>query len=296
MNIEKHKSSLVILKMEWVVLTIIVLDILVILTHTLALVLLFSVRQNNVQGSQKTLLIALCMTELTYIIINMGELFCRLMKLGDVANVLFILCLPCLLLLYVFIMFLITIDRFLEIYLNIKYRILWTTKKTKLLLLFALTISFLSFAPSYLSGLKKVIEFVNLYISPILEGTFIVTASVVYIYIVKQAQRHRRSTKRLRRQLEENNIIVHYKERNNRFKIVVPTIIIVTFVFFMVGANSITLFASFKNINSNVKKIPLILIPAGFVADSIIYIFNLKAVRSTLRKKILGQNNAHFPL
>ena len=296
MNIEKHKSSLVILKMEWVVLIIIILDILVILTHTLALVLLFSVRQNNVQGSQKTLLIALCMTELSYIIINMGQLFCRLMKLGDVANVLFILCLPCLLLLYVFIMFLITIDRFLEIYLNIKYRILWTTKKTKFLLLFALTISFLSFAPSYLSGLKKVIEFVNLYISPILEGTFIITASAVYIYIVKQAQRHRRSTKRLRRQLEENNKIVHYKERNNRFKIVVPTIMILTFVFFMVGANSITLFASFKNINSNVKKIPLILIPAGFVADSIIYIFNLKAVRSTLRKKILGQNNAHFSL
>ena len=282
--------------MEWVVFTILILDVLVILTHTLALVLLFSVRQNNVQGSQKTLLIALCMTELTYVIVNMGQLFCHLMKLGDVAKVLFILCLPSLLLLYVFIMFLITIDRFLEIYLNIKYRILWTTKKTKLLLLFALTISFLSFAPSYLSRLNNVIEFVNLYISPILEGTFIITASVVYIYIVKQAQRHRRSTKRLRRQLEENNRIVHHKERNNRFKVVVPTVIIVTFVFFMVGANSITLFARFKNINSYVKKIPLILIPTGFVADSIIYIFNLKAVRSAIRKKMLGRNNAHFSL
>ena len=282
--------------MDWVVFIIFILDVLVILSHSLALVLLFSVRQSNVQGSQKTLLIALCMTELAYVIVNMGELFCRLMKLGDVIKVLFILCLPCLLLLYVSIMFLITIDRFLEIYLNIKYRILWTTKKTKLLLLVVLTISLLSFAPSYLSGLQNVIEFANLYISPVLEGTFIITASVVYIYIVKQAQRHRRSTKRLRRQLEENNRTVHHKEPNNRFKIVVPTLIIVTFVFFMVGANSITLFARFKNINSNVKKIPLILIPTGFVADSIIYIFNLKAVRSALRKKILGKNNTHISL
>lgn len=109
------------------------LDVAVILIHILHLTLLLKIKQNNVKGCQRTLLIALCITELSYSVLNIGL---ELPFNTQVRNVLFTFTLMCVLLLYVFIMFLITIDRFLEIYLNIKYRILWSPEKTMLILLF----------------------------------------------------------------------------------------------------------------------------------------------------------------
>ena len=67
--------------MQWIPLAVLSTDIVVMFTHILALVSLFSVKRNNVQGSQKLLLIALCMTELTFVVANFTEELCYIMKL-----------------------------------------------------------------------------------------------------------------------------------------------------------------------------------------------------------------------
>ena len=65
----------------WITLNIIIIDLLVICTHTLALILLVNVRQNNVQGHQKMLLLALCETEITFAVVNIGEELCCILEM-----------------------------------------------------------------------------------------------------------------------------------------------------------------------------------------------------------------------
>ena len=63
--------------MSWGFVGIVVtLDITVIAIHILAVTLLVRLKQNNVKGSQKILLIALCVTELTYALIDILDHIC----------------------------------------------------------------------------------------------------------------------------------------------------------------------------------------------------------------------------
>ena len=134
------------------------------------------------KGCQRTLLIALCITELSYSVLNIGlELPFNI----QVGNVLFTFTLMCVLLLYVFIMFLITIDRFLEIYLNIKYRILWPPEKTMLILLFGVIISLFSLIPSYLVGTSD-IQFCSFAYVPI-KWSNICHSCLIHIFLHYQA-------------------------------------------------------------------------------------------------------------
>ena len=169
--------------MEWITLAVLSIDLVVIFTHILALVLLFTVKQNNVQGSQKILLIALCMTELTFAVVNFSEELCCIVKLQKAANALYIFLFASVSTMCILIMFLITVDRFLVIYLNIKYDILWSPKKAMIVLSVLLIVCSLLLAPSYVIGLKKVERIGSLYIIPIFEAIFIISASATSFYI-----------------------------------------------------------------------------------------------------------------
>ena len=261
------------------------LDVAVILIHILNLTLLLKIKQNNVKGCQRTLLIALCITELSYAVLNIGL---ELSFNTEIGNVLLTFTLMCVLLLYVFIMFLITIDRFLEIYLNIKYRILWSPKKTMLILLFGVIISLFSLIPSYLVGTSNTYNFAVLYMFPLSEAIFVIVASSIYFYITKQVLRHRKNILRLQKQLQSNNQVVHHGGAENRFKVLVPTLIIVTFILFMVGSSILSLLDHFDIYKG--AAISFILIPIGYIVDPIIYIQNLKPVKSEFKRFICRCN------
>ena len=282
--------------MEWIPLAVLSVDFLVMFTHILALVLLFRVKQNNVQGSQKILLIALCMTELTFVVVNFTEELCYIVKFQKAANALYVFLVASVSTMYVLIMFLITVDRFLVIYLNIKYDILWSPKKTIIVLSVLLIASSLLLTPSYVIGLKKVETIGTLYIIPILEAIFIISASVIYFYIFKQILRNRRNMKQLQQQLKVNIKTVYRAERRNQFKLLLPTMIIVTFVFFIVGANIVFLIVQFKDLKPSLKKISMVLVPIGFMEDSLIYIFSLQSVRSIVRRTILPSFRRQFDI
>ena len=76
-------------------------------------------------------------------------------------------------------------------------------------------------------------------------------------------------------------------QRKSRFTILVPTIIILTFILFIVIPNFMHM------IHKNTSKLPnyiidinWILVPLGFIADAVVYIFSVNAIRSLFNKYI----------
>lgn len=276
--------------MDWMFYVILIFDVLVILTHIMALRVLINKKQKRLKGNQKMLLITLSVAELTYAVINIGMVLGSLQKFINLTDAFFTLNFVSGFWMYWVIMTLITLDRFLEIYLNIKYSILCSSKKTKTVLIIALVISFLLLVPAFQVKKETLISFGILFCYPILESFFIILASVTYLYIFKQVLRHRKRTMKVQKQLRRNNRVINRMHFGNRFKVFVPSLIIITFIFFMFVPNTISLFIHKGFVKPEVQDIVFILIPIGLVADPVIYIFNLKGIRRLSIKTVWSTN------
>ena len=126
-------------------------DILIIFLHITALTLLLKMKNNNIKGSQKSLLISLCLSEVIYAIIDIGTNLTEYYQNFDLSNHLWMFTLTSYLFLYFIIMILNTLDRFMEIYLNIKYFLYWSNKKTIILLIIILIVlSFIIYTSAFI--------------------------------------------------------------------------------------------------------------------------------------------------
>ena len=243
-----------------IIIIVFALDVVVILINISALVLLTYSKKNNLRGSQRILLIALCETELVYsatdlvgyvfYVLNVREGLIALLSSNSTSVTFF----------YVTIMMLIPIDRFLEIHLNIKYNIHWSPNKTKIVLTAALALYILLFIPLSLVKLQKVYSLQKIlvfYINPLLQLIFIIVASFSYFYIIKQGLRHRRNIRTLEQQL-----------------------------------NVIRILLSLNVISKVGSYVAYIFIPAGFVADPVIYIFSLKSMRQAIKRVTRRRRNS----
>ena len=280
--------------MDWILLSAIILDLVVVFVHVIAIRMLIIAKINNVRGSQRLLLLVLCVTELTFSILDINNKGLRLLEYTQYRHIWWMFSISSAVIMYIFVMTLITLDRFMDIYLNIKYDLHWYAKKTKILLTVAFVLSLLSGIPAVIVGLEdpcKVFKFLSLYVYPILEGVFVIIASLTYFYIIKQVQKHRKISKKIKKQLRENHIIPFQKPSRNRFRIYVPTLIIITFILFTIGPNVIKFFYFLNIIQSHyISHIAYLLIPVGFIADPLIYILNLKPVKTKLKQLIPGRN------
>ena len=284
--------------MSWGFVGIVVtLDITVIIIHILAVTLLVRLKQNNVKGSQKILLIALCGTELIYALIDILDHTCYKLELDPKTFVFFVLNSTTVTFMYIFIMTCIVVDRFFEIYLNIKYSVLWSSKKTRVVLLIGFMICCILFVPFIIMELRNRFitgDTLSRYIYPVIELVFIIIFSWSYFYIIRQVLRYRRNTKKLEKQLSKNNRVFYHKQSNNRFKLFVPTLIIVTFLLFMIGPSILRLLVALKLLNADVGyRISFVLVPVGFIADPIIYIFSLTVMRSAFKRVLPSNNSVH---
>ena len=270
---------------------ILMLDVLVIFTHIMALRVLINKKQRRLKGNQKMLLITLSVAELTYAVVNIGKLLCSLYNLINLNDAFFTLNFVAGFWMYWVIMTLITIDRFLEIYLNIKYNILCSPKKTKTVLIIAIVISVLLLVPAFHVKKETLISFGILFCYPMLESFFIILALVTYLYIFKQVQRHRKSTLKVQKQLRRNNRVITRMHFGNRFKVFVPSLIIITFIFFMCIPNTISLFILKGFVKPELQGVVFILIPIGLVADPVIYIFSLKGISRSSIKSAWSANS-----
>ena len=152
----------------------------------------------------------------------------------------------------------------------------------------------------FLIELKYAMKILSLYIYPVLELVFVMVTSCSYYYTVKhilERKRNEKNEKKLERQLAHRKqyVIVYNKESYNRFKLFVPTLIVVTFLLFMVGPSILRLCFSLKILDEHdcTYKISFVFIPVGFITDPVIYIFSLKAVRLALSKMVASKDSFH---
>ena len=120
------------------------INIIVVVTHLLALTLLIKFKLDNLNGSQKCLLVSLCLTELALGVDSILMCIITIIHIdhgNTIEEIMSIFLFTPLYLMYFSIMILITLDRLLEFRLNIKYSLFWSPKRTLVALLVVISIS-----------------------------------------------------------------------------------------------------------------------------------------------------------
>ena len=269
---------------------VIILDVVAVLIQTLALTLLISLKEGIVKRNQRLLLVTLCVTEFVYAVADNAKACCILLDIQNVITLaIFLFHGTALTFFLIFIMIMITVDRFLEIYLNIKYSIYWSVRKTNVVLIVALLMCCLLFIPLFIVHLRSATAFrklVTYYIFPTLSLVFLIVFSFSYFYIIKQVLRHRKKTKQIQKQLRTNNTNLHCKQLNIRFRLFVPTLVIITFILFMICPNIIGIFVVIELLPIYVLYFTKLFVIVGFIADAVVFVFNLNGIRVTMRNLV----------
>lgn len=275
---------------------ILLLGTFVALLHITGLVLLTKANDITISGNQKYLVIALSLTELALV----GSSFIRetiFYTTGSKTNIVGL----CASLytnavigfMYYFIMFSITLDRFLQLRFNIKYHLYWNKKRTKntLILVSCLvnaswivlscTILFYQKSKLMLSIHDEIRQIYFRYYAPVSDTIFIIFATIVYCYIFLKLYKNKRKEEKLRKQVRCNktaDVVV----KVNRYRI--PFWIILTFMLFWIVPNILLRISfSYPVFHEYFLSVYLGLYATGPIADAVIYISNLNIVKVKLR-------------
>lgn len=174
-----------------------------------------------------------------------------------------------------------TLDRFFEVYLNLKYPIYFTKGVVRICLAGCWAIGFsLGMAlcvARYLYG-TNTLDVIYRVLFPLFEIIFFTVAVMTYTYIYSKYRLLLRNP-------------VGNRNRSNAFgkpKFFVPTLIIFTFFFFAIIPDQLHLFLFYiYDIGSKLLlNIILTLYVIGFICDAVIYIFFQRTTRQILRMKI----------
>lgn len=263
---------------------------LVVLTNSMALV--FLKRNKNTHGyrnkNQVNLITVLCLNELLTGLLtilyhaverNVTSKIVAL-KLLDVT-----MCLTDIFLAlnYYFIMVLLTVDRFLAIYLNFKYQF-YIPPKRIMRLVAIVSMSLLACAT--LAAVLTVFNKMNwlyhwnkLYVLfVIVDISYIVLVILVYAYIFHVFKRQKK--------LQTNRA-----NDTDSFKILIPSLLIVTFVIFTIIPD-LFLTGAYHQIyyvSDAMHKIPFIFFRLGHIADPLIYILGFNFKRDSLKRRKSSQ-------
>ena len=138
---------------------------------------------------------------------------------------------------YMLLMIVITIDRFLIIYLNIKYPLYCTPRKIKIVVILILCFClcfFFVFLSKYLSSQTwNPYRILYLFVYPVIQSVFLLTAILTYVYIYRQLKRSKEPNRNSVKHMKDSKKEPKSKERK-RFNIFVPNLIILTFILFTV--------------------------------------------------------------
>ena len=263
---------------------------LVVLTNSMALV--FLKRNKNTHGyrnkNQINLITVLCLNELLTGLLtilyhaverNVTSKIVAL-KLLDV-----IMCLADIFLAfnYYFIMVLLTVDRFLAIYLNFKYqfyippmRIIGLVAIVSMSLLACAT---LTAVLTVFNKINRLYHWNKLYVLfVIVDISYIVLVILVYAYIFHVFKRQKK--------LQTNRA-----NDTDSFKILIPSLLIVTFVIFTIIPD-LFLTGAYHQIyyvSDAMYKIPFIFFRFGHIADPLIYILGFNFKRGSLKRRKSSQ-------
>ena len=189
-------------------------------------------------------------------------------------------------------MIVLTIDRFCEIHYHIKYP-LYIQKK---MVMFILSICWLIGALTAITMLllrtyyhDDMATIIFEYFFPIIEGIFIIIATITYCYIYSKFKEAAPVFPKGTTITQNTNANERTVRKTNFF---VPTLIIITFIIFVIAPDiaNLILFYITKtgtNLHSNILLLFYVL---GYICDATIYIFLQKNIRKLLFKKLGFRN------
>jgi hypothetical protein len=268
-----------------------------IIVHSIGLYLLLCLHKNNDGDINQMYIINLSAVELlgnTFWfltdLLNLIEVFITPLPIIADARV-YISFITCTMFLFVYYMSMvyITIDKFLEILLNIKYPIYCNTTKTKYLLTVTWVLGFF-FCISLivvckLGGFEYRVPFVK-YVYPTFDFLFICIVVACYSYIIHRYKKTRSSIPQCKNKLKpQNNVFnVCFKSR-----FYISFLLMLTFMCLVIMPDLIYLFCTINHHDDVIKSpngILLILYHISFHSDAWIYIFLQPHVKRLLLKKL----------
>ena len=263
--------------------------------HITGIVILAKSRDRNIFGTQKYLIIALSSTELAFVVLSVIRESIYYEKgsrtdsggLWIGAYILIVV-----MIMYYFIMFAITLDRFLEIRLNLKYHLYSDTRRTKKVLISVYFIINVIFATClYIFSTQgqptsEITKYFIIYFAPVIDTIFLIFATIVYSYIFSKLYKNKKKEEALRKQITVNKHCGPNVFKVGRF--CVPFCIILTFVLFVIFPNILEVIRKIYSLHPKHQKhfqmLSYVLYRIGFITDPIIYIYHLHVVQHKLRK------------
>ena len=242
----------------------------IVFTQTVALVFLWISRRKRRNRNQRTIITALCVCELAGALFTIFSYLLEFYASLLATDILFCLEHIFTMLSYYFIMTLLTIDRLLVFYLNIRYASRFNFKKLLKLLFSGATISFVTtITILILIALRKRTwqQFENVIYIMFLsfDIVYILLAIVTYTYIFIVYRRHLK----LKKNIQGSNNKEH-------FKLLVPSLIIGTCLLFFILPDVLNVTYRYNLViysNDLVTYVATILYRIRWIVDPLIYIF-----------------------
>ncbi|XP_057310168.1 histamine H2 receptor-like [Hydractinia symbiolongicarpus] len=270
--------------------------------HSFGMILLLT-KSSNVSRSQTILMINLSLSEIclsatsaAYIVVyyyygNQNIMY----QHAVICSMAF--CLP-----YYAVMYILTLDRLAEVYLNIRYPLYWSARKTKycMIIVWLITLClqfslFVYIRVEQVNGFEKLEDFSHFYGFPFVDMVFVIIAFATYIYIMRKIRRNRKVMARMSVSIERNTdrntdgfssngqkLRQHPKPAN--LHLLLPFLLVTTFVLFIVIPDFIFLLM-YKGFLANTFLLDIIMniiLSIGYSSDACIYV-----LLSTLFKNLL---------
>ena len=246
-------------------------------------------------GNQKYLIAGLSIAEMLYGVIKCTKDALLFYNIGgeDTDTILQHLTITATFTNYILLMTFITLDRMFVIRLNIKYSLYWSPKKTFILIAVTLLFSaftFICFLVVFLTKRVTFEKYIFLYIGTTLQLLYLIIVAITYYYIIKLLRKNRKERTKIKAQLKCTCISAKSNENNNllknRFYILYPSMIIASFILFMVLPTFIIGLVNehIYPLTNEASQTVRVLYPIGFIIDPLLYIFNLDVIRKRARR------------
>ena len=164
-----------------------------------------------------------------------------------------------------------TLDRFLTVYYNLKYILIWDTRKTKIviILIYQVAILFIAFSVAFIKSIEKAFEIFTFYVWLPIDVLFMVTAVFSYTFLLSKV-------------LKMNT--VRNQQTKSRKSIIVILGLLLSFTVFSVTPDTISLVKSIQKekISESMEFYLSISYRLGTIMDAFIYIMFSPGVRQSL--------------
>ena len=278
--------------MHWAYFVILICSI-VLIINAIAVWILLKLRHRYIRQNQKILGIALCSTELCICVVVILRCLTLIFEFKFLRKVFVSFHVVTPVLMYIFIMLLITIERYLLIKLNIKYSIYITPRKIKITLIvafFVLAVAFLTIIlTANIQREDDVERFCFIYVYPILELLFVAAVFRTYYAIFKKYKRNKEQFIRLRYQVRKSTNKSNVSTfKNTRFDFHIPTLIIVTFIIFTIVPNIFRTIVFLWKGAPSAFSFNTFFFPFGYYCDPLIYILSIRNIKRRVQQKLSG--------